>query len=140
MRTEHPREGSRHGDEHTDANTMSMLRMVRVIVTPLPAASDAADPRAPIRSDLHDAATRTIVAVRSGASLDKAICQAREHVRAACVIARGRDVRAEQVVLLMKDVFRTLASPRFITRVDAEVMLARLVTLCILTYYSSDRS
>jgi hypothetical protein len=103
-------------------------------------APDAADPRAPLRPLLRDAATRALVAVRSGASLDNAVGRARNDLRRACGLARDRGVRAEHLLLLMKEEFRVLSAPRLIARDEAEVVLTRLVTMCIITYYSPSRS
>lgn len=140
MRSENPREKSREGDEHTQSETVASRPIVTMLVSSSRAAPDVSDPRALLRPLLRDAATRTLVALRSGASLDSAMGRAWNDLRSACGLARDRGLRAEQVLLLMKEEFRLLSAPRLIACDEAELVLERLVTMCILTYYTPDRS
>lgn len=54
-----------------------------------------------------------------------------------CAEARRRDIRAERVLVLLKDVWRTLPEARPLARADRERRLARLTSLTIRTYYET---
>jgi hypothetical protein len=56
-------------------------------------------------------------------------------VREVCAMARATDVRAETLILAIKGVWRQLPEAHGMTRLDAEVTLAALITLCIKEYY-----
>lgn len=60
--------------------------------------------------------------------------------RPAPTAAHAHDLRAEQVILLLKEEWRALPESHFPSPAEGELLLARVVTLCILAYHASDRS
>lgn len=95
-------------------------------------------------SSVRDAHLRelAIVALRHAARVaeleDKEDPGVHELIGRACTVARDRGVRAEQVVLLLKDAWRELPEARRLPRHDASDMLARTITVCIRAYYKRD--
>jgi hypothetical protein len=57
-------------------------------------------------------------------------------VRSACAMARANDIRAETLILAIKGGWRQLPEAHGMTRIDAEVTLAALITMCIKEYYA----
>lgn len=139
MRMENPREQLREGGEHARTEN-APSRSDLALIGSSGAVSEEVDPCILLAPLLLDAASRSLVAARSGASLDSAIGRARIGVHSACSIARDRRVRAEQVILLMKEGWRCASRAHALARDDAESMLARLVTMCVVSYYTPDRS
>jgi hypothetical protein len=56
-----------------------------------------------------------------------------------CATARARDVRAETLILAIKDSWRRLPESYGPSRLDAEVRLATVITRCIREYYGPRR-
>lgn len=112
-------------------------------VLPLRAAAGSATPitievRALLQPSLRNAATHTLMAMHEGASLEHAVGTAREDLCCACAIARAHDVRAEQVIVLLKEEWRALPESHVHSPAEGELVLARVVTICILAYYASN--
>lgn len=101
-------------------------------------AQGGADARAELRSWLSRATTRTLMALRGGASVHAAVGQARDDLSSACAIARARGICAEHVIVLLKEAWRVVPGLHPVTRAEDDLVLARVVTLCILTYYASE--
>lgn len=57
-------------------------------------------------------------------------------VRSICAMARANEVRAETLILAIKGGWRQIPEARGMTRIDAEVKLAGLITMCIREYYA----
>lgn len=60
-------------------------------------------------------------------------------LRAACDQARNDGLRAEELLLVLKDAWRDLPDRRALPRIDTDAALARVVTACIDEYYESPR-
>ena len=52
-----------------------------------------------------------------------------------CAEARRRELRAERVLVLLKEVWQTLPEVRRLGRAEREQVLAHITTLAIRTYY-----
>lgn len=74
-------------------------------------------------------------ALRAGARDDDGV---RRAVALFCGEARRREMRAEQVLVLLKETWRTLPEVRRLGRAQRELTLAHLTTLAIRTFYESD--
>ena len=61
----------------------------------------------------------------------------RQALRDACEWARRESLRAEQLLLVLKDAWRELPERRHLPHVDADDLLAAVVTACIEEYYRS---
>jgi len=94
--------------------------------------------------DLHGSAagalpTRGVLALRTAIQALMRAGATDDEVRRAmalfCAEARRRGVRAELVLVVLKDVWRTLPEVRRLSRVGREAALARLTTLAIRTFY-----
>jgi hypothetical protein len=72
---------------------------------------------------------------RSGGSTDGRDAGTVDAVRSVCAMARANDVRAETLILAIKAEWRQLPEANGATRMDAEVTLATLITMCIKEYY-----
>lgn len=72
--------------------------------------------------------------LRSGAPDDGG----RRAVTLFCGEARRRGLRAEEVLVLLKDVWRSLPEVRRLGRTQREQALARLTTLTIRTFYERE--
>jgi hypothetical protein len=59
----------------------------------------------------------------------------RRLIQRASQSARERGLRAEQLLILLKETWRELPEVRHVPFQDADDMLARVVTLCIEEYY-----
>ena len=57
-----------------------------------------------------------------------------------CAAARANDVRAETLILTIKDRWRHLPEFQGAGRLDAEIMLATVITGCIREYYGPGRT
>ena len=84
--------------------------------------------------------TRGVVALRTAlqAQLRRGLApdeSTRRAVALFCAEAKRRDLRAEQVLVLLKDVWRTLPEVRRLRRTQREPALAQLTTLAIRTFY-----
>ena len=61
----------------------------------------------------------------------------RRALRAFCIEARTRELRAEQLILLFKRVWRTLPEARGADTRKKQDMLDRLITICVEEYYAT---
>ena len=61
-------------------------------------------------------------------------------LRDACDRARKEGLRAEQLLLVLKDAWSGLPERRQLPRVDTDAVLARVVTACIDEYYLTPRT
>ena len=75
---------------------------------------------------------RAVYTVGGGYSLSSAL---RESMRRICVLAHARDVRVEQLLVLIKESWFELPEPERILRDHSGDVLARVITLCIDEYY-----
>ena len=93
--------------------------------------SPARDPRL---RELADGALRHAArTARSGERVDAVV---REMIRRVCEVAHERELRAEQLLLLLKQAWRELPEGRRLPpRADDDV-LARAITVCIDEYYA----
>ena len=96
-----------------------------------PSPGDAGD--APMVRELLRRALRSAVDAeldgRAGADVGRAL-------REACERARQDSLRAEELLVLLKETWRQLPETRQL-RLDGHEMLARIVTACIAEYYRS---
>lgn len=60
-------------------------------------------------------------------------------MRALCAAARARDMRAEALILAIKDSWRRVPECYGENRMEAEIALARVITSCIGEYYEPRR-
>lgn len=61
----------------------------------------------------------------------------RRALRALCIEARTRELRAEQLILLFKGVWHTLPESRGKDTRKKQEMLDRLITICVEEYYAT---
>ena len=64
---------------------------------------------------------------------------ARAMMRRTCEAAHAHGIRAEQLLLLIKDAWRELPEARRVPRHAAGDVLSRLITICIHEYYARER-
>jgi hypothetical protein len=98
-------------------------------------------PREPVRDlrPLVDDVLRTAVAVmREGVA--RATIADLDPMRELCAAARARDVRAETLILALKDAWRRLPDTHGANRLEADAMLATVITRCIREYYGPRRA
>ena len=55
----------------------------------------------------------------------------------ACELARAHDLRAEQVIILLKKSWSMLPEAQRMTRTEANEVLSRVVSMCIAEYFTS---
>ena len=91
-----------------------------------------------LRPRLHAAASSALAALRAGSSTDEALRLARDDLRDACAVARRRGVPAEHVISMLKESCRAAPDSHRVRWVDADLVRARLMTLCVLSYYVGD--
>jgi hypothetical protein len=65
--------------------------------------------------------------------------QVREALRRACDAARERDLRAEELIVILKAAWHGLPEARDIRRHDSADVLARVITVCVDEYYARRR-
>jgi hypothetical protein len=86
-----------------------------------------------------DAVLRPAVAtVRDGIPCGTATTD-RDPMRELCAAARANEVRAETLLLAIKESWRRLPESYGPGRLDAEVTLAAVITRCIREYYGPGR-
>ena len=76
---------------------------------------------------------RAVYTAGSGYSLSSGL---RESMRRVCVLAHGRDVQIERLLVMVKDTWFELPEPRRILQDHSADVLSRVVTLCIDEYYA----
>ena len=89
---------------------------------------------------LVDDVLRAAVAATRVGSPRAAMIADRDPMRELCAAARANEVRAETLILAIKDGWRRLPDSNGWSRLDAEVMLAGLITGCIKEYYGPRRA
>ena len=87
---------------------------------------------AALRGLAHDAVCRACRAARLGGGVDAGV---HELVHGACDVARASGVRAEQVVIVLKEGWRAMPEARALPRPAADAALERIVSLSIRAYY-----
>ena len=111
---------------------LAMQREVMRLEDDRAAPGTAAGP-APLIAALMDGALRHAVhAAARGQAPDGRLHEA---LRRTCAAAHARGLRAEQLLVLVKDAWNELPEVRRLPRHDADGMLARVVTLCVGEYY-----
>ena len=75
---------------------------------------------------------RAVYTVGGGYSLASGL---RDSMRRVCLLAHGRDVRPEQLLIMIKEAWFELPEPERILRNHSGDVLARVITLCIDEYY-----
>ena len=90
---------------------------------------DAGETRDLVRALLLEA----LVAQRSGHGPDGAL---RRRTQAMCSCARSVGLPIEQVLVMLKEEWRTTPESRQLHRQDAAQLIERVVTLCIDEYYA----
>lgn len=88
---------------------------------------------------LVDDVLRAAFAESRAGSLRAAAIADRDPMRELCAAARANDVRAESLILAIKDSWRRLPDSHGSNRLDAEVTLAAVITGCIREYYGPRR-
>ena len=89
---------------------------------------------------LVDDVLRAAVAAE-GDGLPYAVARAdRDPMGELCAAARANDVRAETLILAIKDAWRRFPESRGASRLDSEVTLATVITKCIREYYGPRRA
>jgi hypothetical protein len=88
---------------------------------------------------LRDLANETLRRVARGACWENRVgTDACDLMRRTCRLAQARGVRAEQLLLLLKESWRVLPEALRIPRHQAEDVLARAITACIDEYYANE--
>jgi hypothetical protein len=101
-----------------------------------------ASSRAPVPGlqALVDDVLRTAVAAARDGSLRGTLVADSDPMSELCAAARANDVRAETLLLAIKDRWRRLPESHGPGRLDAEVTLAAVITRCIREYYAPRRA
>ena len=120
------------GTSHSRSAPSAAPRLADVVPSAGPAAA-----RDELRELIAEAARVTVHAIHASGWLDVSIDPARPRLRRAGVIARARDVRAERVILMLKEEWRKLPEPHGLSRNETDIVLARVVTLCIQEYFAA---
>ncbi len=89
-----------------------------------------------LRELAHGALRRAAHAARAARVEDAVDADARELVRRTCNTARERGLRAEQLLLVLKEAWRELPEAQRIPRYNSLEVLARVITVCIHEYYA----
>ena len=95
---------------------------------------------APALRSLVDDVLREAVAAERGSVPYAPEMTIRDPMRELCAAARANDVRAETLILTIKDAWRRFPESRGANRLDSEVMLATVITRCIREYYGPRRA
>lgn len=88
---------------------------------------------------VDDVLRSVVAAVREGTPQVRAVVN-RDPMRELCAAARAGEVRAETVILAIKDGWRRLPESQGGIRLDAEATLATVITGCIREYYAPRRA
>ena len=93
--------------------------------------------RAPVRDlqALVDDVLRSAVAAAAHGGRYPTAWEDGEPMRELCAAARANDVRAETLLLAIKDRWRRLPQSHGASRMDGEITLAAVITRCIKEYY-----
>ena len=86
---------------------------------------------------LHDLARRALgCALHASRGEGAAQAGIRETLRDVCAAAHARGLHAEQVLVILKEAWRSLPDGRDTIQPDADAALGRVVSLCISEYYA----
>ena len=85
-----------------------------------------------LRELLEIVLRRAAYTVGSGYSLSSSL---RDSMRRVCILAHARDIRSEQLLIMIKEAWFELPEPERILRDHSGDVLARVITLCIDEYY-----
>jgi hypothetical protein len=98
--------------------------------------------RAPVRDlqPLVDDVLRSAVAAAAHGGGYVTTWEDGDPMRELCAAARANDVRAETLLLAIKDRWRRLPQSHGASRMDGEVTLAAVITGCIKEYYGPRRA
>lgn len=135
--------GAESRERSTKDGTVQPETPSRISLATTPATSptySTTEPTPDLRAAVHEVLRCAFLGVRNGGStptLDDDTCGA---VRSMCAMARATDTRAETLILAIKGGWRQLPEAHGTTRMDAEVTLAALITMCIKEYYAPQRS
>ena len=88
---------------------------------------------------LVDDVLRAAVATSHTDGRRAAVIADRDPMRELCAAARASDVRAETLILAIKESWRRLPESHGASRLDGEVTLATVITRCIREYYGPCR-
>lgn len=95
-----------------------------------------------LRADLQDTMYEALHSAAHALWRDGAEGQpderARQALDAVCALAHRDEIRAEQLLILLKDTWRRLPEVQRAARMDADVTLACVVTHCIEEFYRTD--
>ena len=92
-----------------------------------------------LRALVDDVLRAAFAAMHAGGSHAAGIAD-RDPMRELCAAARASEVRAETLILAIKDGWRRLPQAHGSNRLDAEVTLAEVITRCIREYYGPRRA
>jgi hypothetical protein len=101
--------------------------------------SPAARTTVELLASVHELLRCAFRSARSDGSIDGRDAGTADAVRSVCAMARAHDVRAETLILAIKAEWRQFPEANGTTRMDAEVTLTTLVTMCIKAYYAPHR-
>lgn len=96
----------------------------------------ATDVTSDLRASVHEVLRRAFRHARNDGATARMDEDTHDAMRSVCAMARATDVRAETLILAIKGGWRQLPEAQGATRMDAEIMLAALVTMCIKEYYA----
>lgn len=102
----------------------------------LPGAGDRAGPGPEAAALRELIRTALLYALRSTQDWKAPDGELQRIVRGVCAAATQDGLRAEQIVIIVKDSWRDLAAAREMLRGDGEPVLAHVITLCIEEYYA----
>ena len=107
----------------------------------LEARSAASAGEAPIdlRAPVYELLRCVFRPAEEGGSAEGTAHDTHDAVRSVCAMARANDIRAETLILAIKAGWRQLPESHGTSRMDTEVTLAALITLCIKEYYAPQR-
>lgn len=91
--------------------------------------------RADLRDSMYEALHSAARALRRDGTDGQPDERARRALESVCALARRDEIRAEQLLILLKDAWRRLPEVQSAARMDADVTLACVVTHCIEEFY-----
>jgi hypothetical protein len=98
-----------------------------------PVSVDVVSPRVHLQALTRGALHCALLVVRNAGSSNREV---RELLARACDTARENGLRAEHLLLVLKESWRELPEMRCLNRSEAEDALSRTITLCIEEYYT----
>ena len=131
-----PREASR-GSGTMEPESSSRRHSGESLAARLP--SSAAETPIDLRASVYEVLRCGFRSGRNGAATDGPDDDTHDAVRSVCAVARANEVPAESLILAIKAGWRQFPQGHGLTRLDAEVTLAELITMCIKEYYAPQR-